>query len=433
MRMYDIIERKRDGLELTDDEIYYFVNGCTTGEIPDYQTAALLMAIFLNGMSDAEVQTLTFAMRDSGDVADLSGIEGMTVDKHSTGGVGDKTTMIVVPMAAAVGCKVVKMSGRGLGHTGGTVDKLESIPGFCSELTHEEVIDTVNRVGACMIGHNSEFAPADRVMYDLRDVTATVESLPLIASSIMSKKLACSNDSILLDVKFGSGALMQDLSDAVSLASEMVKLGKSAGRKTAAVLTSMEDPLGYSVGNTLEVIEAVRVLKGEQKGDLYEISIELCAYMAHLTSGLPLEECRRLSVESIDNGTAFEKFKEIVHAQGGDERYLDDTSLFEDTAFHSEIRAERFGYIAAMDTHLIGQASMILGAGRAKIDDEIDHAAGIVFEKKTGDYVSPGEVIAVIYTNDENTLYEAAFTIDTAIMYSEDPPPASPLIYDVIK
>ena len=433
MRMYDIIARKRDGLELSQEEISYFVNGCTSGEIPDYQTAALLMAICINDMSDTELLDLTLAMRDSGKLADLSEIEGPTVDKHSTGGVGDKTTMIVVPMAAAVGCKVVKMSGRGLGHTGGTVDKLESIPGFRSELSHEEMVKLVNKSGACMIGHNGELAPADAKMYALRDVTATVSSLPLIASSIMSKKLSCSSDCILLDVKFGSGALLQDLGDAMSLASQMVTIGKAVGKKTAALLTNMDAPLGYAVGNTLEVIEAIKVLKGEIKGDIYDICVELTAYMAHLTSGLPIAECRRLAVESIDNGTAFEKFKEIVAAQGGDTKYLDDPSLFEDARYCTYIRADRFGYIAHYDTELIGEASMHLGAGRIVKEDEIDHTAGILFEKKPGDYVTPGELIATACCNDDRRIRDSAKRIHAAIMYSDIPPELPPLIYDVIK
>ena len=433
MRMYDIIAHKRDGWELTQSEIEFFTEGCTNGTIPDYQTAALLMAIYLNGMSDNEILNFTFAMRDSGFTADLSGIKGPTVDKHSTGGVGDKTTMIVVPIAAAIGCKVVKMSGRGLGHTGGTVDKLESIPGFQSELTHKELVKLVNKVGACMIGHSEDIAPADKKIYDLRDVTATVESLPLIASSIMSKKLACASDCILLDVKFGSGALMKDPGDAMSLASEMVKIGKSAGKKTAAVLTNMDVPLGNAVGNTLEVIEAVKVLKGESKGPLYDISIELTAHMAHLASGLPLAECRRLSEEAVENGTAFKKFKQIVKAQGGNTAYLDDTSLFERARYRCDVRAKQIGYIAFMDTHLIGDASMKLGAGREVKEDEIDHAAGIIIHKKTGDYVEPGQIIATLYANDDHYFHDAVPVFNQAIRYSDMSIDQLPLIYHIIK
>lgn len=433
MRMYDIIAHKRDGEELTNEEIKYFTQGCVSGDIPDYQIAALLMAIYINGMSDAEILNLTLAMRDSGSIADLSEIEGQTVDKHSTGGVGDKTTLIVVPITAAIGCKVVKMSGRGLGHTGGTVDKLESIPGFRTEITHDEIIKIVNEVGACMIGQSGELASADKKLYDIRDVTATVDSLPLIASSIMSKKLACASDCILLDVKFGSGALMQDMGDAMSLASEMVKIGKSAGKKTSAVLTNMDVPLGFAVGNSFEVIEAVKVLKGEQKGDLYDVSIELAAHMAHLTSGLPLAECRRLSSEAIDNGTAFQKLKDIVKAQGGDVSYLDDTSLFEQSQYCTEIKADRLGYISKLDTKKIGEASRLLGAGREVKEDKIDHSAGIMFEKKTGDFVNPGETIATLYTNDDESIYDAAVVFDSAITYSDAKPEMQPLIYDVIK
>ncbi len=433
MKMYDIIAKKRDGKELTREEILFFTKGCSNDTIPDYQTAALLMAIYLNGMTDNEILSLTLAMRDSGESANLSEIEGHTVDKHSTGGVGDKTTMIVVPIAAALGCKVVKMSGRGLGHTGGTVDKLESIPGFRTEITRNRLVVIVNSVGACMVGHSANLAPADKKIYNLRDVTATVDSLPLIASSIMSKKLACASDCILLDVKFGSGALMTDMGEAMSLANEMVKIGKAAGKKMAAVLTSMDMPLGFAVGNSLEVIEAVKVLKGEQKGDLYDICIELAAHMAHLTSGLPISECRRLSIEAIDNGTAFLKFKEIVAAQGGDTACLDNTELFERAEFCTEIKAARFGYISHLNTQLIGKASMELGAGRAVIDDKIDHAAGIILEKKTGDYVAPGDIIATLYTNDDSMIYDAAVIFDSAIEYADSKPETPPLIYDVIK
>ena len=433
MRMYDIIARKRDGIELTKDEIEFFTQGCTDGSIPDYQTAALLMAIYINGMSDAEILNLTFAMRDSGKMADLSGIHGPTVDKHSTGGVGDKTSLIVVPIAAAIGCKVVKMSGRGLGHTGGTIDKLESIPGFKMNLKQKQLTRIVNRVGGVMIGHSGVMAPADKKIYDLRDVTATVESLPLIASSIMSKKLACGSDCILLDVKFGSGALMKDVGDAMSLASEMVKIGKAAGKKTAAVLTNMDVPLGYAVGNSLEVIEAIRVLKGEERGDLLDISIELTAHMASLTSGLPIAECRRLSIEAIENGTAFAKFKEIVAAQGGDAAYLDNTSLFEQARYFSEIRADRMGYFTRVNTEAIGRSSMLLGAGRALKEDKIDYSAGIMFAKKPGDFVEPGDLIATLFSNDSKSFHEAVPLFRESIILSDAYHEREPLIYDIIK
>lgn len=433
MRMYDIIAHKRDGLELTEEEISFFIDGLTSGEIPDYQTTALLMSIYINGMSDSELLNFTFAMRDSGRVVDLKGIQGQTVDKHSTGGVGDKTTMIVVPIAAAIGCKVVKMSGRGLGHTGGTVDKLESIPGFQTELSEQDIVKVVNKVGACMIGHSTDVAPADQKLYELRDVTATVNSLPLIASSVMCKKLACGSNCILLDVKFGSGALMRELDEAISLASEMVKIGKAASRKVAAILTNMDIPLGNAVGNTLEVIEAVKVLKGEEQGDLYDICIELAAYMAQLTSGLPIEECRKLCVEAIRNGTAFEKFKQIVKLQGGDTSYLDDTSRFKEARYYSQVRATRRGYISYIDTQLVGEASMHLGAGRFVKEDDIDHAAGIVFERKTGDYVKAGDVIATLYTNDDRLMRESAVMFHSSLRFSDMPPVLPPLVYRVIK
>ncbi len=433
MTMYDIIAHKRDGIELTKEEIEFFTMGCTDGSIPDYQTAALLMAMYINGMSDSEILNLTFAMRDSGKIADLSGIKGPTVDKHSTGGVGDKTSLIVVPIAAAIGCKVVKMSGRGLGHTGGTVDKLESIPGFKTSLKQRQMTRLVNRIGGVMIGHSGGLAPADKKIYDLRDVTATVESLPLIASSIMSKKLACGCDCILLDVKFGSGALMKDVGDAMSLASEMVKIGKAAGKKTLAVLTNMDIPLGYAIGNSLEVIEAIHVLKGEMKGDLYDIAVELTAYMASLTSGLPINECRRLSAEAIENGTAFAKFKEIVTAQGGDAAYLDNTSLFEKARYSCDIVSRGLGYIAHLDTELIGRSSMLLGAGRLVKEDKIDYTAGIMLSKKPGSYVKPGDLIARLYSNDSRRFHDAVPVFNKAVIYSDMMPAVQPLVYDVIR
>ena len=433
MRIYDIISKKRDKIELTAEEIAYFVNGFTNGEIPDYQAAALLMAIYLNGMTDREISDLTMEMAKSGDMADMSAIDGPTVDKHSTGGVGDKTTLIVVPIVAALGGKVAKMSGRGLGHTGGTVDKLESVPGFRTELSPDEFLKNVNEVGAAMIGQSGNLAPADKKLYALRDVTATVSSIPLIASSIMSKKLASGSDCIVLDVKVGSGAFMKSLEDARQLAQQMVNIGTNCGRKVSAVLTNMDIPLGFAVGNSLEVIEAVNVLKGLQKGDLYDVCIELAANMLTLTSGKPVEVCRELAESAIENGSAFDKLKEIVHAQGGDTAVLDDTELFEKAKYSLDIAAEKSGYISHLDTEKIGRASVILGAGREKKDEKIDHSAGIILNRKTGDSVGKGDVLATLFTNDKTKLCEAEKAFKSAVKFSEDKPKEEKLVQCVIR
>lgn len=432
MRMYDIISNKRDAKELTSEEISCFIKGITNESIPDYQAAALLMAIYLNGMSDREISDLTMEMAKSGDTADMSSIEGLTVDKHSTGGVGDKTTLIAVPIVAALGGKVAKMSGRGLGHTGGTVDKLESIPGFRTELSPDEFFKNVNNIGAAMIGQSGNLAPADKKLYALRDVTATVSSIPLIASSIMSKKLASGSDCIVLDVKVGSGAFMKSLLEAKQLAYQMVNIGNNCGRKVSAVLTNMDIPLGFAVGNSLEVIEAVRILKGEQKGDLYDVSVELAANMLTLTSGSDIQECRELAKNVIENGTAFAKLKEIVNAQGGDTAVLDDTNLFKKAAFSVDITADKCGYISQLDSEKIGKASVILGAGREEKGDKIDHSAGIVLNKKTGDFVNIGDVLATLFTNDKNKIIDSEKAFLSAVKISDNKPELGKLIYGVI-
>ena len=429
MRMYDIIAKKRDSGELTSEEISFFVKGCTSGEIPDYQTSALLMAIYLNGMTDRETSDLTSEMAKSGDTADMSAIEGLTVDKHSTGGVGDKTTLIVVPIVAALGGKVAKMSGRGLGHTGGTVDKLESIPGFRTELSPKEFFDNVNALGAAMIGQSGNLAPADKKLYALRDVTATVSCIPLIASSIMSKKLASGSDCIVLDVKVGSGAFMKSLDDAKQLARQMVNIGNACGRKVSAVLTNMDIPLGFAVGNSLEVIEAVKVLKGEQKGDLYDVCIELAANMFALTSGKSLDECRELAKGSVENGSAFRKLKEIVNAQSGDVKVLDDTDLFAKAKYSFNITADESGYISRLDSEKIGISSVVLGAGRETKGEKIDHSAGIILNKKTGDLVNKGDVLATLYTNNQDKLCNAEKIFLSAVEFSDEKPNKEPLIY----
>lgn len=429
MRMYDIIAKKRDGGALTAEEIDFFVKGCTNGDIPDYQISALLMAIYINGMSDEETSNLTLSMARSGEQADLSTIDGLTVDKHSTGGVGDKTTLIVVPIVAALGGKVAKMSGRGLGHTGGTLDKLEAIDGFRTVMSQEEFADCVNKVGACIVGQSGSLAPADKKLYALRDVTATVSSLPLIASSIMSKKLALGCDCLVLDVKCGSGAFMKTADDAEKLARRMAAIGERAGRKVSAVITNMDIPLGFAVGNSLEVIEAVNVLQDKERGDLYTVSIELAANMLALVSGKPLEECRKLAEGSVSDGSAFKKLKEIVTAQGGNVHLIEDTSLFKKANITHAVTAEKSGYIYRMDAEKIGAASVILGAGRAKKDDSIDFSAGITLCKKTGDFVNVGDTIATLHTNNPKSVNDAESEFLSATEISDEKPPEQPLIY----
>ena len=397
MRMYDIIHKKRNGGELSEEEIRFFIEGYTDESIPDYQAAALCMAVYFRGMTPKETSILTLAMAESGDQIDLGGIEGFTVDKHSTGGVGDKTSLIVVPIVASCGGKVAKMSGRGLGHTGGTVDKLESIPGFRTELNPDDFIKQVNGIGLCIVGQTGELAPADKKLYALRDVTATVESIPLIASSIMSKKLAAGSKGIVLDVKTGSGAFMKTVEESENLAKEMVAIGKSAGRSVTAVITNMDIPLGDSVGNSLEVIEAIKTLKGEGESDLTEVCLTLAAQMLSMVTGEDEKTCYSMAKGAIDNGLAINKLREMISAQGGNANVVDDYSLFKQPKYTAEIFSECDGYIEHTDAEKIGIASVILGAGREKKGDPIDPSAGIVLKKKTGDYVKKGEPLAVFF------------------------------------
>ena len=432
MDIIDIIAKKRDRKELTQQEIEYFVKGVTDGTIADYQASALLMAVFLNGMTDRETADLTLAMADSGERVDLSSVNGLTVDKHSTGGVGDKTTLIAVPIAAALGAHTAKMSGRALGHTGGTVDKLESIPGFSTAIEPDRFIDIINKTGAAMIGQSKDIAAADKKLYALRDVTSTVESIPLITSSIMSKKIASGSDCIVLDVKCGSGAFMKTSDDAQKLAQAMLRIGKMCGKNITALITNMDIPLGNMVGNTLEVIEAVKVLKGEQKGDLYDLCIELGANMYSLTSSKPLEECRTLAVEAVESGRAFEKLKEIVSAQGGDVSYLDDTSKLERSRYCFEVLSECEGYISSINCEAVGHVSNMLGAGRQKKEDTIDHSAGIELCKKTGSHVNKGEVLARLYTNNKEKLEASQEKYLSAIVFSDKQPECEPLIYKIL-
>lgn len=420
--MYDIIDRKKNGEELTKSEIEYFVGGFTRGEIPDYQASALLMAIWFCGMNDRELADLTLSMAHSGDMINLDAVDGFTVDKHSTGGVGDKTTLIVAPAVAACGGKVAKMSGRGLGFTGGTIDKLESIPGFNTSVGEKEFIDNVNKIGLCIAGQTGEIAPADKKIYALRDVTATVDSIPLIASSIMSKKLAAGSKEIVLDVKCGSGAFMKTYEDAKLLAEKMTAIGQRAGRKTVALITNMDIPLGRAVGNALEVKEAVKILKNEQKDELYEVSVALAAHMLSLVNSKDIYECEKMVRLAIENGSALEKLKEAVGAQGGDISYIDDTSKFIDVSVCIEYKAEKSGYINKIDAQKIGRASVLLGAGREKKDDVIDFGAGIYLCKKTGDEVREGDTVARLYTNKNEYADSALAVIKEAFDYSQKKP-----------
>lgn len=431
--MYDIIHKKRNGGELSEEEIRFFIEGYTDESIPDYQAAALCMAVYFRGMTPKETSILTLAMAESGDQIDLGGIEGFTVDKHSTGGVGDKTSLIVVPIVASCGGKVAKMSGRGLGHTGGTVDKLESIPGFRTELNPDDFIKQVNGIGLCIVGQTGELAPADKKLYALRDVTATVESIPLIASSIMSKKLAAGSKGIVLDVKTGSGAFMKTVEESEKLAKEMVAIGKSAGRSVTAVITNMDIPLGDSVGNSLEVIEAIKTLKGEGESDLTEVCLTLAAQMLSMVTGEDEKTCYSMAKGAIDNGLAINKLREMISAQGGNANVVDDYSLFKQPKYTAEIFSECDGYIEHTDAEKIGIASVILGAGREKKGDPIDPSAGIVLKKKTGDYVKKGEPLAVFYTDDEGKIEGAKQEFLDAFTFGDERTQPQKLIYKIIK
>lgn len=408
MRMYDIILKKRNGGELTEEEIRFAVNGFVDGSVPDYQMSALAMAIVWRSMTDMETAILTDAMANSGDMLDLSRFGDLSVDKHSTGGVGDKTTLIVAPIVASCGAKIAKMSGRGLGHTGGTVDKLESIHGFKTELSHQDFMDQADRIGVSVIGQSGNMTPADKKLYALRDVTATVDSIPLIVSSIMSKKLAAGAKNIVLDVKMGSGAFMTDLDSATALAEKMVAIGKKCGRNTAALITNMDMPLGSAVGNSLEVIEAIKVLKNEIKNELRELCLALSANMLSLCFDKTYDEALGMATDALDSGKAFEKFKEWIKAQGGNSDWADDISLIPEAKYELHVRSKSNGWITHMNTEEIGIASSLLGAGRIKKEDKIDFSAGIVVVKKTGDYVRKGGLLAVLHTNDEST-FDAAY------------------------
>lgn len=429
MRMYDLIMKKRNGEALTTAEIDYMINEYVAGNIPDYQMSAFLMAVFFRGMTEEETLAMTQAVAHSGDMVDLSGIEGVKVDKHSTGGVGDKTSLVIAPIVAACGAKVAKMSGRGLGHTGGTVDKMESIPGMKTSLTQEEFFDVVNKTGLSIIGQSGNLAPADKKLYALRDVTATVDNIPLIAVSIMSKKLAAGNDSILLDVKTGSGAFMKTVDDSIALAEEMVRIGENAGRRTAALITNMDIPLGNNIGNSLEVIEAVNTLNGHGPADFTEVCMNLAGNMLYLAGMGTIEECIDKAKAAVADGSALKRLAAMVEAQGGDPAYILDTENFEKAPFSYEVKAERAGYIASMNTESCGIASSMLGAGRETKESEIDFTAGIIIQKKVGDYVEAGETMAVMYTSKEELFAAAAKRYQDAVVIADNAPEKQPLIY----
>lgn len=429
MRMYEILAKKREGEELTKEEIQFFISGVTDGSIPDYQITALLMAICIRGMTRRETSALTMAMEHSGDTVDLSSLPGIKVDKHSTGGVGDKTTLIAAPIAAALGVTVAKMSGRGLGHTGGTVDKMESIPGLRTALSREEFFDVVRKTGLSVVGQSGNLDPADKKLYALRDVTATVESIPLIASSIMSKKLAAGADKILLDVKTGSGAFMKTQQDAEMLAREMVEIGRSVGRETIALVTDMDVPLGNAIGNTLEILEVCQTLRGHGPQDLTVLCLELASNMALLAgAGDTIESCRAAARKALESGAALQKLCDMVSAQGGDASYLQHPETFSRAPVKHELFADRDGYITHMNAEACGEAAMILGAGRVKKEDLIDHSAGIWLLRKTGDAVRAGEVLAVMETAEERFAAEAEPLLRSACQIGSQQPERRPLI-----
>lgn len=433
MRMYDIIENKRNGKELTGEEIEFFVKGYTDGKIPDYQASAFCMAVYFKGMTEKETVILTKAMANSGDTVDLSMFGTLSADKHSTGGVGDKTSLIVAPIVSSLGGKVTKMSGRGLGHTGGTVDKLESIPGYKTTLSGDEFISQVEKVGMAIIGQSGNLTPADKKLYALRDVTATVDSIPLIVSSIMSKKIAAGSHNIVLDVKCGSGAFMKTIEDAEILASEMVKIGKGCGRNTAALITDMDRPLGSAIGNSLEVIEAVKVLCGELNNDLKEVCVALATELISLVFSVPQNEALSMVNDAIDSGKAFNKMKEWISAQGGDVSFIENTDKFPKAEYVYDVLADSDGYISSMDTEKIGLASVILGAGRENKEASIDFSAGIMLYKKTGDKISKGEKSATLFTNNKMSLDDAEKMYRSALFVSSVNPKCKPLIYKVIR
>ena len=434
MRMYDLIEKKKLGQELSTEEIKDIIDGYTRGDIPDYQISALLMAICFNGMNVRERYDLTMAMRDSGDILDLSSIDGVKIDKHSTGGVGDKVTLVLGPIIASIGVPVAKMSGRGLGHTGGTIDKLEAFPGFNAALSEDEFINQVNSIKIAVTGQSKNLAPADKKLYALRDVTATVDEISLITGSIMSKKLAAGTDAIVLDVTVGDGAFMKNKENALELAKSMVDIGKRADKKIAAYLTNMDEPLGYAIGNNLEVIEAIEALKGNGPEDLMEVVYALGSQMI-VFSGIETDKAkaRSLMEEAVRNGSAYDKFVEFIQAQGGDATYAKDINKFAPAKYIIPVNADIDGYVHALKAETFGLASMSLGGGRETFDDVIDMSVGIVLNKKVGDSIKAGEPICYIHANDENKAKHAQDMILGATVISPDKCDHMKLIIDIVE
>ncbi len=426
MRMYDLILKKRNNEELTENEISFIIKNYVDEKIPDYQMSAFLMAVFFNGLTEKETLSMTMEVAKSGNMVDLSAIDGIKVDKHSTGGVGDKTSLIIAPIVASCGGKVAKMSGRGLGHTGGTIDKMEAIPNMKTDLTQEEFFNVVNKIGVSIIGQSANLAPADKKLYALRDVTATVDNIPLIAVSIMSKKIAAGSDCILLDVKTGSGAFMKSFEDSKKLAQQMVSIGENAGRKTIALITNMDIPLGNNIGNSLEIIEVIDVLQGKGPKDLTEVCVRLAENMLELSG---FTNCREKVLNAIENGSAYKKFLEMVKAQGGDISVLENTDKFSKATVSYDVLSIKSGYITSMNTEKLGISSSILGAGRTVVGGEIDFSAGIILDKKVGDFVKENEKLATLYTCNESAIDSAVKTYISSLTFSAKPPKKQPLIY----
>lgn len=432
MNVCDIIFKTKRHEKLDREEIKWLIDGYVSGEIPDYQISAWLMAVCFNSLSDEETLCLTEVMRDSGDVLDLGRINGVTVDKHSTGGIGDKTSLVIAPVCAVCGIYVPKMSGRGLGFTGGTIDKLESIPGFEVNIDFERYIDIINKNGAAIIAQSGHLVPADKKLYALRDVTATVDSIPLICSSIMSKKLATGADCILLDVKTGSGAFMKDRNDAAKLAELMVRVGKNAGKKCRAMITDMNEPLGNAVGNALEVMEVCDILSGKEKGRLYELCMELAANMLELAGRGDIAHCRKMAEDAIESGKAFEKFKDMISAQGGNPEAADDYSLFGKPEYSYEVKAEKSGYISGINSEGIGMAALMTGAGRKKKGEKLDSTAGIILNRHKGEYTDKGDTVMTLYSSSVSDLSECARRALNSVEITENKPQTEPVVIGII-
>ena len=433
MRIYDIIEKKRDGHKLTKEEIDFFVQEYTAEKIEDYQASALLMAIFINGMDEEETVNLTESMAKSGDMLDLSSIDGITADKHSTGGVGDKTSLVVAPICASLGIKMAKMSGRGLGHTGGTIDKLESIEGYNTSIDTNAFFKQVNEIGIALIGQTGNLAPADKKIYALRDVTATVDNISLIASSIMSKKIAAGAQNIVLDVKCGSGAFMKDEQSAAELAEMMVRIGKKCGRNMAAVITNMDIPLGSNVGNALEIKEVVDILNDKGDRQLRELCLVLSATILSISYGWDYEVAYVKAENTLTDGSALNKLKELVAAQGGNTQMIDNTSLLPKCDNSLEIKANQDGFIQSIDSKIVGESAVLLGAGREKKTDTIDYGAGIILYKKTGDKVLVGDTVAILYADSDEKLKNAEKLFNTSYKIGDEKPCEQKLIYQTIR